>query len=222
VRLRLLWGNHMFKDQKARFRSYETIVERVLIERNKLGIDHLCCMRFREVFRRYFTESLVDESKPRIVIQERCAVPFLNRETFTVHVSRGLWDEAGLGEPFACFQLLHELGHVLLHRHPTHGFTTAKQSLLRIAQNEESCEWQANVFAATFMAPPYLAPECEDRHSFSTRFNFPSEFVDFWFDLKSRRPLIFTDIFCSECGCQRIVKLGRHYRCVHCGNFYQC
>jgi hypothetical protein len=207
----------MFRDQKATFRSYEMLMERVLRERLRLRIDHLCQPRHRATIEAYVGTNGADNAKPRLVLFEEDGEPFFRRPSNTLHANRELWEEAGIGEPLACFKLLHELAHAILHRHPHQGFTSAKHSLLRIAQDEESTEWQANVYAALSMAPPYLAIECNDRHSFHDRFNFPSAFTDFWFELRDRRPLKFTDVICPECGSYRVVKIGSLMRCVNCG-----
>lgn len=207
----------MFRDQKTVFRSYETLLESVLRHRNRLGVDHLCQPRFRSMVIEPSLYSEANPSKPKIALFDYDGEPFFDRRTFSINAHIELWKEAGEGEPLACFKLLHELAHARLHRHPHHGFTTADKSLLRIAQDEESSEWQANVFAALSMAPPYLAIECNTRRSFHERFNFPSEFTDFWFALRAKRPIRFAHRLCSKCGSDRVASIGSLLRCVDCG-----
>jgi ribosomal protein S27AE len=204
-------------DHKVDFRAYETLLARVMSEREKNRIDHFCDTNFRAVVERYVTVDPADRSRPLLVLFDHEGDPFFDRIKFEVHVNRGLWEEAGYREPLACFQLLHEIAHVLMHRNPISSFSSAQHSRVNFAQDEESAEWQANVFAALFMAPPYLAIDCHDRSSFLERFNFPSEFVDFWFDLQKRRPLRFISEFCPRCGAQSLAAIGSRLKCTTCG-----
>ena len=207
----------MLIDHKVDYRSYETLLALVMREREKNGIDHLCVVRFRSIVERYITTDSGDKTKPLLVPFDHDGEPYFNRIESTLNVSKGLWEEAGYDEPLACFKLLHELAHMLMHLHPQYSFSRAEHSQFRWAQDEESAEWQANVFAALSMAPPYLAIECVDRTSFLQRFNYPSEFVDFWFELRKRRPLQFVTEFCSRCGVQPLAKIGSRLRCTNCG-----
>jgi hypothetical protein len=205
-------------DHKVIFRAYYTIMQIVMLERRRNGIDHLCSPNFRRVFESYVVREGNDKRKPRLVLFDRAGDPFFDRKSLTVHVNRELWREAGWQEPLACFMLLHELAHILMHLHPVHSFSRAEHSGLASFSDEESAEWQANVFAALFMAPPYLAIGCVDRASFSGRFNnFPSEFIDFWFALQERRPLQSRLEFCSKCGCSPLIEVGSLLMCTNCG-----
>lgn len=205
-------------DQKVLFRAYYTIMQIVMSERRAAGIDHLCTPNFRRVFETYIILEGADKRKPLLVLFDGAGDPFFDRNSFTVHVNRDVWREAGWQEPLACFMLLHELAHILMHLHPLHSFSRAEHTVLAPFSNEESAEWQANVFAALFMAPPYLAIGCSDRASFSQRFNnFPSEFVGFWFSLQERRPLQSRLEFCPKCGCSPLIEVGSRLRCTNCG-----
>jgi hypothetical protein len=208
----------MFKDHKVDFRSYETLMALVMRVRIKHGVDHLCQFAFRRLVEYYVTTDQTEKDKLRLVLFEHDREPYFDRINLTLNVNRGLWEEAGYREPLACFKLLHELAHILWHRHPYYSFSLSEHSQIGYAQDEESAEWQANVFAALSMAPPYLALECEDRESFMERFNFPPDFVGFWFELRERRPLRFVSEFCSECGVQPLARISSFLKCTNCGH----
>ncbi|WP_425351463.1 ImmA/IrrE family metallo-endopeptidase [Methylocystis bryophila] len=130
-----------------------------------------------------------------------------------------MWDEAGdaIPEPLACFKLLHELAHAKFHKHAISSFSYSTESQIAYAENTESAEWQANAWAALVMAPAYLAVGCDDRASFMCRFNFPSEFYDFWRALQERRPLRMSSEFCLRCGSQSVAIIASRLRCIACG-----
>ncbi|MGA3062889.1 MAG: ImmA/IrrE family metallo-endopeptidase [Methylocystis sp.] len=207
----------MLVDHKVSFRSYETLMALAMRERKRWGVDHLCQISFRRLIENYIATDSTQNDKPQLVLFEREADPYFDRIKLTLNANEGLWEEAGYREPLACFKLLHELAHILLHRHPKQRFSSADRSQINFAQNEESAEWQANVFAALFMAPPYLAIDCEDRASFLERFNYPPEYADFWFELRRRRPLTFAQEFCPECGTQKLAQIASNLRCTNCG-----
>jgi ribosomal protein S27AE len=205
-------------DHKVRFRALETILEIVFIERNRNGIDHLCWVKFRRIVENYININGDVPQKPKLILFDADRPPFFDRKKFTLNVNRELWAEAEIGEPLACFMLLHEVAHILMHLHPIVSFSRAEHSQINFADDEESAEWQANVFAAFFMAPPYLAIDCTDNQSFLQRFNFPAEFVQFWFEIRNRRPLKFVTEFCPKCGTLPLVRVGRRLRCQNCGH----
>ncbi len=209
-------GGFMIRDHKVTFRSYQSLLAFVMTLRRSHGIDCRCEFLVTRLVECYVSIEPTDPPKTRLVLFEDEREPFFNRVQNTLHVNKDLWAEASIGEPLACFKLLHELAHILLHKHPEYSFSRAEHSGMAFVQDEESAEWQANVFAALFMAPPYLALDCHDRRSFVERFNYRSEFVDFWFQLRKRRPLESASSFCSGCGSQ-LIRVGSWVRCTNCG-----
>lgn len=96
----------------------------------------------------------VDETLPRRM--EACAFPDGCRENPGgpyIKVRPEVYDAACAEDGRARLTLLHECGHVLLHRqvaaHPRKEFDAAKE--LRPYENSE---WQANTFAAELLMPP--------------------------------------------------------------------
>jgi hypothetical protein len=208
-------------DHKVSFRSQETLMAYAMRQREKLCVDHLCELPVRQLIERYLRKDPSDTERPRLILFDHDREPFFNRKLNTLNVNRELWDEAGFREPLACFKLVHELAHILLHRHPKVSFSRSEYSQLSFADDEESAEWQANVFAALFIAPPYLANGCNAHASFLERFLFPPEFVEFWFRLRERRPLRFSVELCPRCGSQHAAIIGDRFRCDNCGQIFE-
>lgn len=206
----------MNTDHKVAFRSYETLVSIVMGLRHKHGIDHLCEFNIFKLMSHYVSMDQADVSKTHLILFEEESDPFFNRIQNTLNVNKYLWAEALIGEPLACFMLLHELAHILLHKHPKYSFSRTEHSGLKFISDEESAEWQANVFAAVFMAPPYLALDCNDRKSIAKRFNYPSEFIGFWMDLRARHNFMRFHSLCSFCGGHQL-RVGAWARCNTCG-----
>jgi hypothetical protein len=206
----------MLQDHKVTFRSYETLVAFVMSLRRRHGIDHFCVFPVRKLIENYVSVVPAGAPKARLILFQEEREPFFNRVQNTLHVNEDLWAEAAIGEPLACFKLLHELAHILLHQHPEYSFSQVEHSGLSFIEDEESAEWQANVFAALFMAPPYLALDCQDRRSVAERFNYPAEFLGFWLDLRARHPLAQSHSICGYCGGQQL-RVGVWVRCNTCG-----
>jgi ribosomal protein S27AE len=204
-------------DHKVQFRSYETLLASAMAERERAGVDHLCQLRFRSLIEKYVNFDPDTKDTLRLLLHDREEEPFFDRNQLVIVCNEGLWEEAGIGEPLACFKLLHELAHAKFHKDPISSFSYSTESQIAFAENWESAEWQANTWAALVMAPPYLAVGCDDRASFMYRFNFPSEFYDFWRALLDRRPLRMTPDFCPKCGSQSVAKIASRLRCMTCG-----
>ncbi len=204
-------------DHKVKFRAYETLLAEFMRERENAGIDHLCGIRPRKIMESYIGSHFSGRGVLSLVLHNDNDTPRVTLDPFALQVNFQLWEEAGDGEPLACFMLLHELAHILMHRHPEYSFSRSESSQLGYAQDEESAEWQANIFAALFMAPPYLASGCGDPKSLCERFNFPSEFAGFWLEWRRRRPLRLVSDFRPACGHQPLTTIGGRMKCTNCG-----
>ena len=204
-------------DHKVTFRSYEILLASAMAERERTGVDHLCQFRFRRLIESNVSLDANKKDTLRLLRHDREEEPFFYRTELAIVCNEGLWEEAGIGEPLACFKLLHELAHAKFHKHPISSFSYSTEFQIAFAENTESAEWQANTWAALVMAPPYLAIGCDDRASFMYRFNFPSEFYDFWRALQQRRPLRMSSNLCTKCGSQSVAKIASRLRCVTCG-----
>jgi predicted metalloprotease len=80
----------------------------------------------------------------------------------TLHVDRKIWKSAGEGEVYARYIIAHEIGHIVLHDEFAVAFSDEEAAQLKYLQDEESGEWQANVFAGYFLAPDHIALKLQD------------------------------------------------------------
>lgn len=207
-------------DHKVDFRAQETLMAIAMRERERAGIDHLHAFKARSLIESYIGQEFQGRGKLKLATFSENQEPYVKLNPFGLHINHKVWHNAGRNDadPLTSFKLLHELAHILLHRHPKSSFSRSQNSNIEYAQDEESAEWQANVFAAFSMAPPYLAIECKNRGSLLRTFNYPEDFVDFWFDLRQRRPLKFFPDYCVKCGMQPLAIVGSRFRCTNCGH----
>jgi hypothetical protein len=205
-------------DHKVQFRSYETLLAISMRQRELASMDHLCVIKARKLVERYIGQTFEDVGRLSLELFHHDQDPFVRLRPFSLNVNEELWNEAGDGEPLACFKILHELAHILLHRNPISSFSVSESSQVNFAEDEETAEWQAHIFAALTMAPPYLASNCCDSKSLYERFNFPAEFAPFWLEWRRRRPLVVVSDFCCCCGNQSLVRIGNRSKCLHCSH----
>jgi IrrE N-terminal-like domain len=92
-------------------------------------------------------------------IPERAYVTF---NPLTLHIDEQIWHDAGLGKPYARYIVAHEIGHIVLHDKFAVAFSDEKAAQLVYVQDEESGEWQANIFADFFLVPDYIAIKLKD------------------------------------------------------------
>lgn len=76
---------------------------------------------------------------------------YVSYAPLTLNVDREIWKEAREGEPVARNYLAHEIGHIVMHKHNELGYSFGKGSQLKAPPDEESAEWQANVFGHFLM-----------------------------------------------------------------------
>lgn len=73
----------------------------------------------------------------------------------SLHTDRAIWAKAKQNESFALQVLAHEVGHILLHDHVAHAFSTDqhRQKLFEGTSSEDWAEWQAITFAGHLLIP---------------------------------------------------------------------
>jgi predicted SprT family Zn-dependent metalloprotease len=129
----------------------------------------------------------------------------------TLHIDLETWQDADLGEPLARFIIAHELGHVVLHDSHAQPFSGIKQKWIQF--DEESAEWQANVFADCFLVSDSdidnstsvfeLAMLCSVDRSTAVR------------RLHARYRCC--GYACETCGSNSVLQVGITRQCIECG-----
>ena len=87
---------------------------------------------------------------------------YVTFKPLTLHIDRRIWKAAGAGEGYARYIVAHEIGHIVLHDEFAVAFSDEDAAQLKYLQNEEFGEWQANVFAAYFLAPDHVVLKLQD------------------------------------------------------------
>jgi predicted SprT family Zn-dependent metalloprotease len=129
----------------------------------------------------------------------------------TLHVDYGTWQDADLGEPIARFIIAHELGHIVLHDSYAQPFSGVKQKWIQF--DEESAEWQANVFAEYF-----LISDWEILHSKSVFELSMLCSVDKSAALRRLHARYKSCGYaCQTCRANSVLQVGTTQRCFECG-----
>jgi predicted SprT family Zn-dependent metalloprotease len=136
---------------------------------------------------------------------------FVTYNPTTLHVDFATWQEADEGEPSARFIIAHELGHIALHDHHAQPFSGVKQKWIQF--EEESAEWQANVFAEYF-----LISDLEIQ-----RFTCVFEMSNYCAIEKSVAMRRLHALYkgcgycCPTCGANCVLQVGTRQNCFECG-----
>ena len=149
----------MARDHKVSIRDREGIAKIAMswwLLANKLGHSFNICTFVTTVL----AERLRGKGKLKIEfysyddLPEKACVTF---DPLTLHIVEQIWVDAGLGKSYARRIVAHEIGHIVLHDNNAVAFSDEKAAQLNFVQDEESGEWQANVFADYFLVPDHVA-----------------------------------------------------------------
>jgi len=150
----------MARDYKVRIIDREGIAKIAmswwLAAANKLGYNFNICDFVTDIL----AKRLAGKGKLQIEfyrfddLPEKACVTF---NPLTLHVVEQIWRDAGLGKPYARRIVAHEIGHIVLHDRFAVAFSDEKLAQLNFVQDEESGEWQANIFADYFLVPDHVA-----------------------------------------------------------------
>jgi predicted SprT family Zn-dependent metalloprotease len=139
------------------------------------------------------------------------APAFVTYNPTTLHVDLETWEDADLGEPFARFIIAHELGHIVLHDSYAQPFSGVKQKWIQF--DEESAEWQANVFAEYF-----LISDLEIEHSKSLFELVMLCSIDKAVAIRRLHANYKSCGYaCQTCGANAVFQVGTTQRCFECG-----
>jgi hypothetical protein len=149
----------MARDHKVRIKTREDIAKIVMawwMVASKLGHSFNVC--------NFVVEVLANRLRNKGTLQiklyspeelpEKACVSF---NPLTLHIVEQIWQDAGFGRTYARYIVAHEVGHIVLHDEFAAAFSEEKAAQLNFVQNEESGEWQANIFADYFLVPDHLA-----------------------------------------------------------------
>jgi len=206
------------KDQKVYRRTYEEIGELVTKSRDSWRISSRHQIFMTAVFD--FLKGQEFGSSGRLEIEfhaNETLEPCVKFNPLRLSVSKGTWTRASLGGRLDNFKLAHELGHILMHQYHVLNFSKGREAQLTFIPKEESAEWQANAFAAQFIAPNELALNCGTTQALIEQFNYPPEFSEERLEqiLEYKRKRYASGI-CGKCGSLSLEKFGSEFYCQNC------
>jgi hypothetical protein len=151
-------------------------------------------------------------------LSERACVTF---NPLTLHIVEKIWRDAGMGIPYARFILAHEIGHIVLHNEFAVAFSEDKAAQLKYLQNEESSEWQANMFAGFFLVPDHVALKLADADVIAGLCVVADELAkNRLADAKNAKSVVappYTGEMCPKCQGFTLLRAGISTKCDACG-----
>jgi hypothetical protein len=156
-------------------------------------------------------------------LPERACVTF---NPLTLHIFEKIWRDASLGVPYARFILAHEIGHIVLHNEFAVAFSDDKAAQLKYLQNEESGEWQANIFADYFLVPDHIAIKLREPDLITGLCVVTDDLAERRLrDAKATKRVLtprYEGEMCSKCGNFTLVRNGTCMKCDTCGSTTGC
>jgi Zn-dependent peptidase ImmA (M78 family) len=151
---------------------------------------------------------------------------YVTFKPLTLHIDRKIWKSANDGVAYARYIVAHEIGHIVLHDEFAVAFSDEDAAQLKYLQDEESGEWQANVFAGYFLAPDHVALKLQDADVLAGLCVITDELAKRRLtDAKNSKAVLtpsYEGEMCSECGNFTLVRNGTCMKCDTCGSTSGC
>jgi Zn-dependent peptidase ImmA (M78 family) len=146
---------------------------------------------------------------------------YVTFKPLTLHIDRKIWTSAGDGEAYARYVVAHEIGHIVLHDEFAVAFSDKETAQLKYLQDEESGEWQANIFAGYFLAPDHVALKLQDPDVLAGLCVITDELAARRLTEAKNTKIILNPTYegemCSGCGSFTLVRNGTDMKCDTCG-----
>ncbi|HEY6577817.1 MAG TPA: ImmA/IrrE family metallo-endopeptidase [Rhizomicrobium sp.] len=122
----------------------------------------------------------------------------------TLNSDKQIWVDAGAGDSYPRFVMAHEIGHLVLHDRSAKAFSQDKSDQIQFIDNEESAEWQANIFAGHFLLPDAVIQKIAQVSFIASICQVPEalalERVIAFRRVQERKNRTFAGGYCSKCG----------------------
>ncbi len=214
----------MARDHRVRIRSREAIAEIAMAwwtAASKRGHSFNICDFVLGVL----TERFSSKGRLQIEFYDRCKSDdpaYVTFKPLTLHIDRQIWTSAGNGEAYARYVVAHEIGHIVLHDQFAAAFSDEEAAQLKYLQDEESAEWQANVFAGYFLAPDHIALKLRDADVIAGLCVITDELAARRLTEAKNSKAVLSPTYegemCGECGNFRMVRNGTCMKCDTCGS----
>jgi hypothetical protein len=144
----------------------------------------------------------------------------------TLHIDRKIWKAADNGEIYARYIVAHEIGHIVLHDEFALAFSDEDAAQLKYLQDEESGEWQANIFAGYFLAPDHIVLKLQDVDVIAGLCVITDDLAARRLSDAKNSKAVLTPIYegemCGTCGELTLVRESIYLRCDTCGTASGC
>jgi len=148
----------------------------------------------------------------------RAKPAYVTYNPLTLHIDTEIWDLAKIGEPYARHIVAHEIGHIILHDYYHRGFSNDPKVQINFDSQENSAEWQANIFADCFLLPDHIVKSFADIYLSSIECAVPIETAEERYrkvlSPKKRMP---SGEVCKQCNNFTVVLVGLRQECESCG-----
>jgi IrrE N-terminal-like domain len=151
---------------------------------------------------------------------------YVTFEPLTLHIDRKIWRSAREGESYARYIVAHEIGHIVLHDQFAAAFSDEEAAQLKYLQDEESGEWQANVFAGYLLAPDHIVLKLQDADVIAGLCVITDELAAKRLTEARNGKAVLNPTYegemCCECGNFTMVRSGAGMKCDTCGSTIRC
>jgi IrrE N-terminal-like domain len=140
----------------------------------------------------------------------------------TLHIVEDIWRDADSGRPYARYIVAHEIGHIVLQDEFAVAFSDDKAAQLNFVQDEESAEWQANIFADYFLVPDHIAIKLRESVLIAGLCVVADEVAARRLHAAASAKCVLMPPYegemCAGCGNFTVVRSGNSTRCDTCGS----
>lgn len=217
--------NLKYDDHKVAFRREETIAEIALAWRRAARNENSATFNVVDFALKVLRKR---HKKGTLLIEFYEGQPgakpaYVTFDPLTLHVDSEVWELAGLGDPESRFVVAHEIGHIVLHDHNAQGFSEDPNGRIKFATEEESAEWQADVFAHYFLVPNVLAISIYDRKHLAEACSVTRRVAENRMRRVKRLGLLqYEGDACGDCGNFTLVRDRDGFNCDTCGSTTGC
>lgn len=218
----------MARDHRVPIKSREAIARIAMAwwtAAGKRGHSFHICDFVLEVL----TERFISKGRLQIEFYDRTKnddPAYVTFKPLTLHVDRKIWKSAGDGEPYARYIIAHEIGHIVLHDEFAVAFSDEETAQLKYLQDEESGEWQANVFAGYFLTPDHIALKFHDADLIAGLCVITDELAARRLNEAKNTKAVLNPTYegemCGRCGNFTLVRNGLYLKCDTCGSTTGC
>jgi hypothetical protein len=213
----------MARDHRVRIKSREDIAKIAMswwTTANRRGYSFNVCEFVVEVL----AKRLMSKGELQIEFYDRCNnddPAYVRFTPLTLYVDRKVWAAAGNGETYARYIIAHEIGHIVLHDQFAVAFSDEQAAQLKYLQDEESGEWQANMFAGYFLAPDHIALKLQDADILAGLCVISDDLAAKRLSEAKNRKTVLNPTYegemCGECGNFTLARNGNTTTCDTCG-----